>query len=59
MDFEQILTFIVNNGMSAVIIAYMLWKDYKFNQRITDVLEQINVTLGVLSTWHSAEDKNT
>lgn len=42
---EEIINLIVTNGMSAVIIGYMLFKDFKFNQQIIDVLDKIEKVL--------------
>ena len=53
---EEIVNLIVSNGMSVVIIAYFLFKDYRFNESITNLLGQINETLAQLNVWHSKED---
>lgn len=42
---EEIVNLILNSSMSAVIIAYMLYKDYKFNGQIIAVLEKIEKVL--------------
>lgn len=47
---EQIITLIVNNGLTAVIVAYFLWKDAKFNNQIISVLGEIKTVLEVLKT---------
>ncbi len=54
---NDLVNLIVSNGMSVVIIAYMLFKDFKFNETITTVLEQINITLAKLETHHMREDE--
>lgn len=46
---------IVSNGMSVVIIAYFLFKDYKFNGQILDVLGEVKDVLTALKTWHEAD----
>lgn len=53
---EEMVNLIVSNSMSVVIIAYFLYKDYKFNDAITNVLGEIKEVLAELKTWHSAED---
>lgn len=53
---EQIAQIITNYGMSVVLMAWMIYKDYKFNQNILNVLEKTNVILAKLETWHSAEE---
>ena len=45
---EEIVNLIVNSGMSVVIIAYFLYKDYKFNDQIIHVLGEIKEVLSVL-----------
>lgn len=53
---ENIVQLIVNNGMGVVLLAYFIYKDYKFNENILSVLDKINVILARLETWHSAEE---
>lgn len=52
---EPIFEAIENFGFSAVLLAYFLYKDYKFNQNILDVLQSMKVILGKLETWHNSE----
>lgn len=54
---EEMVNLIVSNGMSVVIIAYFLYKDYKFNQSILDVLGEMREVLSALKTWHEREEK--
>lgn len=54
---EQIAQLITNNGFSVVLLAWMIYKDYKFNENILTVLDKINVILAKLETWHNAEDQ--
>ena len=54
---EEIVQLIVNNGMGVVLMAYFIYKDYKFNQNTIAVLEKMNTILTRLETWHTAEDK--
>lgn len=53
MTLEAIINLIATNGMSIVIIAYFLFKDYKFNQQICEVLNEVrevqSETKGVLT----------
>ena len=53
MTLEAIINLIATNGMSIVIIAYFLFKDYKFNQQIVEVLNEVrevqSETKGVLT----------
>ena len=45
---EEIVQLITSYGMSVVIIAYFLYKDYKFNQSIIDVLSEVRDVLIIL-----------
>lgn len=45
---EEIVNLIVTYGMSVVIIAYFLFKDYKFNASITSILSEIKEILAIL-----------
>lgn len=56
MDLNSIVELIINNGMSVVIILYFLYKDYKFNENIINVLSSIEKVLERLETWHKAEE---
>ena len=46
---------ISNYGISVVLLAWMIYKDYKFNDQILAVLDKMNVILTRLETWHAAE----
>lgn len=52
---EAIGEAILNYGFSVVLVAWMIYKDYKFNEKILTVLDKANTILGKLETWHSAE----
>lgn len=49
---EEFVSLIVSNGMSVVIIAYFLFKDYKFNGSITEILTEIKEVLAVIKDKH-------
>lgn len=49
---EEFVSLIVSNGMSVVIIAYFLFKDYKFNGSITAILSEIKEVLAVIKDKH-------
>lgn len=53
---EAIAQAITNYGFSVVLLAWMIYKDYKFNENILAVLDKINVVLAKLETWHNAEE---
>ena len=52
---EEIAQAISNYGFSAILLAWMIYKDYKFNENILAVLDKIQVVLAKLETWHRAE----
>lgn len=52
---ENIAQLIANYGFSVILMAWMIYKDYKFNDNITTVLSEIKDVLTELRTWHSAE----
>ena len=45
---ENFVNLIVSNSMSVVIIAYFLFKDYRFNGQIINVLGEMKEILAVL-----------
>lgn len=55
---EAIAQIVSNYGFSVVLLAWMIYKDYKFNENILAVLDKINTVLAKLETWHNAEEKN-
>lgn len=58
MEFVTALAELIEStGMSFVLMAYFLVKDWKFNQQILDTLGAINVVLTKLETWHASEEK--
>ena len=52
----EIAEAIQNYGFSVILLAWMIYKDYKFNENILAVLDKIQVVLAKLETWHSAEE---
>lgn len=54
---EEIVNLIMNNGLSVVLVGYFIFKDYKFNEQILNVLGEVKEVLASLNTWHAMEDK--
>lgn len=52
---EELAQIITNNGFSVVLLAWMIYKDYRFNEQILAVLEKMQAVLAKLETWHNAE----
>lgn len=55
---ENIMQAITNHGFSVVLLAWMIYKDYKFNDSILSILSEVKEVLSELRTWHSAEGEN-
>lgn len=55
---EEIVNIIVSNGMAVAIVAYFLFKDYKFNGQIIDVLGEIKEVLAVVRSHISDHTDN-
>lgn len=45
---EEIINLVVTNGMAVVIVAYFLFKDYKFNGQIIEVLGELRELMAVI-----------
>ena len=52
---EEIAQVISNYGFSVVLLAWMIYKDYKFNENILSVLDKISVVLARLEVRHETE----
>ena len=57
MGIEELSNLIMNNGLAVVLVGYFIFKDYKYNQQILDVLGEVKEVLASLNTWHQAENK--
>lgn len=57
MGVEEMVNLVTSNGMAIVIIAYFLYKDYKFNDQIVNVLSEVREVLTSLRTWHEVEQR--
>lgn len=55
MGLEEITSIIMNNGLSVVLVGYFIFKDYKFNQQILDILGEMKEVLACLKTYHAKE----
>jgi hypothetical protein len=47
--------YLVQNSFACVVTAYLLWERTKFNQKITETLKEISVTLAVVSDYCKKE----
>lgn len=46
---QEFINLIITNGIAVVIVAYFLFKDYKFNGQIIELMQEIREVLAVLS----------
>lgn len=47
---QEFINLIITNGIAVVIVAYFLFKDYKFNFQIIELMQEIREVLAVLSS---------
>lgn len=50
MDFQDVISLLVNNGIGIVCIIYFMLRDYKYMARLTDVISELNATLKLLKS---------
>lgn len=50
METNQILDFIVNNGIAVVVTTYFLWKDSKLTKENSAILNEVKALLLVLTS---------
>lgn len=48
MTMQDFINFAIQEGMAVLIIVYFLFKDYKFNGQIVEVLQEIKNVLCVM-----------
>lgn len=46
---NELINMIVANGVAVVIVAYFLYKDYKFNGQLIDLMQEIREVLALIS----------
>lgn len=54
---NAIVNVIATNGIAVVIVAYFLYKDYKFNGQIISVLGELRELMAVIKNNHKALDE--
>ena len=52
---EEIAQFIANYGFGTVLLAWMIFKDYKFNDGMLKIMQEVKEVLSELRTWHRSE----
>lgn len=53
---NEIIDLIMNNGMAVVLMGYFIFKDYKFNDNILNILQEVKEVLAQLKTLHQQEE---
>lgn len=46
---QQLVELITTNGMSIVIIAYFLWRDYKYNSQLILLMSELKQLIQALN----------
>ena len=56
MEMEQIINLIVNGGVSIAVIAYFMFRDYKFVQQLNQSLQQLIDKMDYFITKEGGEE---
>ena len=48
MGFDEIIALIINNGIGIACIVYFMFRDYKFMQRLSDLLSSLQTALDII-----------
>lgn len=46
---QEFINLIITNGIAVVIVAYFLFKDYRFNGQLIELMQEIREVLAVIS----------
>ena len=57
MDMQNIVNLIVNSSVSIVVIAYFMFRDYKFMQQLTTSIQQLVDKLDNIIKLEDFDDK--
>lgn len=56
MEIDSLTTLIVNNGVAVAVIAYFMFRDYKFMDELQRTLQSLVNTVDMLKTFVSLKD---
>lgn len=56
MEIDSLTTLIVNNGVAVAVIAYFMFRDYKFMDELQRTLQSLVTTVDVLKSVVSKGD---
>ena len=61
MSMDEIVQLMLNNGVGVICIAYFMFRDWKFMQKLTDLLSSLQATLDLMNkfTEHKNSDGTT
>ena len=45
MEMQEIVNMMFNSGIAVVVLAYALWKDYKFTNQITESMTKLSTAI--------------
>lgn len=48
MGFDEIIALIINNGIGIACIVYFMFRDFKFMQRLSDLLSNLQTALDLI-----------
>lgn len=48
MGFDEIIALVINNGIGIACIVYFMFRDYKFMQRLSDLLSSLQTALDLI-----------
>ena len=57
MGFDEIVALLVNNGVGVACIAYFMFRDYHFMQKLSDAISSLNATLGELKNERELQER--
>ena len=46
---QEFINLIITNGIAVVIVAYFLFKDYRFNGQLIELMQEVREVLAVIS----------
>lgn len=55
---SEIIDLMVNNGIAVVVVAYFLFRDYKFNQELVGTLAKISAHMENMSERMLNDENN-
>lgn len=50
MEYKNLVDLVLNNGIGVACIVYFMFRDYKFMNKITELMQSIQDTLNFIKT---------